>query len=302
MSVTVGQTGRDEEFAAHREAMRALGPPIKGPTATGSDNRRLLRLTWTLAVTDFKLRFFGSALGYLWSLMQPLMLFGVLYTVFNFLLDFSGPEKYYPVALLSGIVMFSFISEATMGSIRALVLRESLIRKIEFPRVAVPLAQVLTAAMNFALSLLPVFVFLLAAGGRPRWTWLEIPLLLLVLCIWVSGLAMLLSAMFVRYRDVEPIWTVILQVLFYATPIFYTLSVVGDRTGKEWIANVLMINPFAAVLQQFRHAVIDPSHVNVVTALGGAERIVAPLFVVAVTFALGAYVFSRLAPKVAEEL
>lgn len=301
MSVTLEEADRDA-FAAKRAAMQQLGPPIKGPSAAGTDPRRFGRLTWTLAITDFKLRFFGSALGYLWSLMQPLMLFGVLYTVFNFLLDFSGPEKYYPVALLSGIVMFSYISEGTMGSIRSLVLRESLIRKIEFPRLAVPLAQVLTAALNFGLNLLPVFVFLLAAGGRPRWTWLEIPFLVLLLTIWIAGLAMLLSAMYVRYRDVEPIWTVVLQVLFYATPIFYTLSVVGGKTGRDWIGNVLMINPFAAILQQFRHAVIDPSHVDAATAIGGTGRLLAPLLIIALTFAAGLTVFSRMAPKVAEEL
>src|SRR5262249_17965848 len=102
-----------------------LGTPIKGPTALGSDPRRLLRLTWVLAVTDWRLRFFGSALGYMWSLVQPLMLFGVLYTVFSLLLNFSGDERFYPVALLLGIVMFSFLNEATGGAVRSLVNREN---------------------------------------------------------------------------------------------------------------------------------------------------------------------------------
>ena len=184
-----------------------LGEPIKGPSALGTDRKRLWRLTWTLAVTDFRLRFFGSALGYLWSLMQPLMLFGVLYTVFSILLKFNGPERFYPVALLSGIVMFGFISEATTLSVRAIVNRESLVRKIEFPRMAVPLSTVLTALMNFALNLVPVFVFLLASGGRVRWTWLELPLLVAILLVWLVGLSMILSALYVRYRDIEPIWT-----------------------------------------------------------------------------------------------
>src|SRR3954454_21227448 len=200
-------------------AVPIVGEPIKGPTALGSSPERLLRLTWALAVTDFRLRFFGSALGYLWSLMQPLMLFGVLYTVFSVLLDFSGGERYYPVALLLGIVCFSFLGEATNGAVRSLVSRENLVRKIEFPRLAVPLATVLTACFNFGLNLIPVAVFLLASGGRPRWTWLELPLLLAVLGARPAAIAMLLSALFVRYRDIEPIWTVVLQVIFYITPI-----------------------------------------------------------------------------------
>ena len=185
--------------------VEGLGPPIKGPTALGSDPRRLLRLTWALAVTDWRLRFFGSALGYLWSFVQPLMLFGVLYTVFSVLLDFSGDERFFPVALLLGIIMYSFLNEATGGAVRSLVNRENLVRKIEFPRLAVPMATVLTACFNLGLNLLPVTIFLLASGGEPRWTWLEMPLLLAVLIVWAAGIAMLLSALFVRYRNIEPI-------------------------------------------------------------------------------------------------
>lgn len=292
----------EAEIADLRAAAARMGPPIKGPTAMGSDPRRLLRLTWTLAITDFKLRFFGSALGYLWSLMQPLMLFGVLYVVFSQMLKFNGSEKFYPVALLAGIVMFNFVAEATTGSVRALVMRESLVRKIEFPRLAVPFAQVLTATLNFSLNLIPVFVFLIAAGGEPRWSWFELPFLLVVLIIWVTGIAMILSALFVRYRDVEPIWSVVLQVLFYATPIFYTLSVVAEKTDRAWVGNLLMVSPLGAVLQQFRHAVIDPSHLSAATAIGGTGRLVAPVGVVLLTFFAGLAIFSRMAPQIAEEL
>jgi len=279
-----------------------LGPPVKGPSAIGSDTGRLWRLTWTLAATDFRLRFFGSALGYLWQLMQPLLLFGVLYTVFSVMLDFSGPEKFYPVALLAGVVMFNFVSEATSGSVRAIVNRESLVRKIEFPRLAVPLSTVLTAIMNYGLNLVPVFVFLVASGGSPRWSWFELPVLITILVVWLLGLSMLLSAAFVRYRDIEPIWTVVLQILFYATPIFYSLSTVEDKTGEAWIGHLIMCSPFAAVLQQFRHAVVDPSHLSAADAAGGAAMLLIPLAIVALTFSLGLYVFVRMAPLVAEEL
>jgi ABC-2 type transport system permease protein len=292
----------EQEEAAAVAPPRPLGTRIKGPTAMGSDFGRMLRLTWTLAATDFKLRYFGSVLGYLWSLVQPLMLFGVLYVVFSVLLDFSGSEKFYPVALLAGIVMFNFIAEATTGSVRSIVSREPLVRKIEFPRLAVPLATVLTALFNYSLNLVPVFVFLLLAGGEPRWSWLELPVIVAILTIWLAGIAMFLSAMFVRYRDVEPIWSVIMQVLFYATPIFYTLDTVDKKTGEDWVGNLLMINPFAALLQQFRHAIIDPSHLSAAAAIGGTWRLAAPLLVIVLTVALGWIVFSRMAPKVAEEL
>jgi ABC-2 type transport system permease protein len=275
--------------------------PIKGPTALGSDPARLLRLTTILATTDFKLRFFGSVLGYLWQLMRPLMLFGVLYVVFSEFLNFGSEVRYYPVALLMGIVMFGFLSEATSLSVRSLVVRESLVRKIEFPRLAVPLSTVLTAIFNLGLNLVPVFIFLLAAGGRPRWSWLELIPLLAGLAMFVLGLAMLLSVMFVRYRDVEPIWDVVLQILFYATPIFYTVQLVQEKSG-ETVARLLMCNPFAAVLQQARHAVIDPSHTSAFDALGGYPLILVPPAIVAFVFVLGYWIFSREAPRVAERL
>jgi ABC-2 type transport system permease protein len=274
---------------------------VHGPSALGSDPRRLARLTWILAVTDFRLRFFGSALGYLWQLVQPLMLFGVLYLVFSVLLDFSGDERFYPVALLLGIVLFSFLSEATSGAVRSLVQRENLVRKVEFPRLAVPASTVLTALFNLALNLLPVVAFLLAAGGKVRVSWLELPLLLAVLTAYALGFAMLLSALFVRYRDVEPIWTVVLQVMFYATPIFYTVTLVREKASQTVLA-LMMCNPFAAVLQQTRHSFVDPSHPSVADAMGRDWLVVVPLLVAAAVFVIGYVVFARAAPRVAEEL
>jgi ABC-2 type transport system permease protein len=284
-------------------ALDAAPPPgtqIKGPSALGNDPRRLIRLTLVLAVTDFRLRFFGSALGYLWQLMRPLMLFGVLYAVFSTFLKFTGPERYYAVALLLGIVLFSFMAEATGGSVRSLLARESLVRKIDFPRLAVPLATVCTALFNLALNLIPVLVFLLAAGGRPRWSWLEVPVLIALLTLFMVGLAMLLSALFVRYRDVEPIWEVVLQVMFYASPIFYTVDLVAKKSSKA-IAEALLCNPFAAILQQFRHAFIDPSHKSPFEVLHGALVLI-PIGTIVIVVVLGAVVFTRAAPRIAEEL
>jgi ABC-2 type transport system permease protein len=278
-----------------------LGRPIAGPTATGSDFRRFVHLTRTLAVTDFKLRFFGSALGYLWQLMRPLMLFGVLYFVFSEFLKFGGDVRFYPQSLLLGIVMYSFLSEATSMAVRSLMQREPLVRKIDFPRLAVPLASVLTALFNLVLNLIPVFVFLLAAGGTVRWSWLELPVILAFLLVFVLGLAMLLSALFVRYRDIEPIWDVTLQIFFYASPIFYTVQTIIDKAGISW-ARVLLCNPFATALQQARHAVIDPSHVSTAHAFGSQAWLAIPGLITVAVFALGFFTFRREAPRIAEEL
>lgn len=277
-----------------------LGPPIKGPSALGSDWRRFVRLTWALATTDFRLRFFGSALGYLWQLMRPLMLFGVLYAVFS-QLGFGGEVEYYAIGLLLGIVLFSFMNEATNQSLRSLSNREALVRKIEFPRLAVPLASVLTALFNLGLNLVPVFVFLLAAGGQPRWTWLQLPFLMGALALFVLGLSMLLSVLYVRFRDVEPIWDVVMQATFYASPIFYTATLVRDKAGEE-VLRAMMCNPFGAIIQQTRHAIIDPSHESAATAMGGAVWLLAPAAVTIAVVLIAYRVFDRAAPRIAEDL
>jgi ABC-2 type transport system permease protein len=285
--------------------MIASGPSeatlVRGPSALGTDSQRLFRLTWLLAVTEFRLRFFGSALGYLWQLVQPLLLFGVLYVVFSLLLNFNGDERFYPVALLLGIVLFSFLNEATSGAVRSLVERENLVRKVEFPRLAVPASTVLAALFNLGLNLLPVVLFLLLAGGSVRWSWLDVPFLLVMLTAYALGFAMLLSALFVRYRDVEPIWAVVLQVMFYATPIFYTASLVREKANDTVLA-IMMCNPFAAVLQQARHAFVDPSHPSLSDAMGSAWLVAVPVLVAVTMLVVGFWVFARAAPRVAEEL
>src|SRR6202012_545619 len=209
----------------------SLGHRIKGPSALGSDPGRLWHLTWALAKTELKLTFFGSVLGYLWQLMRPLMIFGVIYIVLTAAkLHQDGTEHYFPAALLLGIVLFSFFTEATGGSVTSLVNRESLVRKIEFPRLAVPLSTVIQALLNMVLNLLPVLIFLLAAGGSVRLSWLELPLLLALLALFASGLGMILSVGYVSYRDVRPIWDVVLQATFYASGIFIVLTGVKPIT------------------------------------------------------------------------
>jgi ABC-2 type transport system permease protein len=276
-------------------------PPIPGPSALGTDRRRLAHLTWTLAVTDFKLRFFGSVLGYLWQLMRPLMLFGVLYLVFSLFIDATAGLPLFPVALLLGIVLFQFFGEATSNSVRSVLVREGLIRRVEFPRLAIPLATVLTATFNLGLNLIPVFVFLLFSGGTPMLTWLELPFILAMLIALALGLAMMLSALFVRYRDVEPIWDVVMQALFYVTPILYSIQLVIDKAGID-VARIMMLNPFATVVQQARHAVVDEAYVSTGQVMGSVVWVAVRIGLTALTVVIGWFVFQRAAPRLAEEI
>ena len=267
------------------------------PAALGDDLRRFVSLTWALAATEFKLSFFGSALGYLWSLMRPLMLFGVLYVVFSQVIKFGAGIKHYPVYLLASIVLFTYFSETTSGGVKSLVTRENLLRKMRFPRMVIPLSVSLTALFNLGMNMAAVLVFALISGVQPRLSWLQLPFLVLILAVLSVGLAMLLSALYPRYRDLSPIWDVVLQILFYASPILYVLSLVPDEYERAFL-----INPLAVVLTQMRHAFLDPSAPTAAEAIGPDVMLLLPLAIVAGFFALGLWVFNRETPRIAENL
>jgi ABC-2 type transport system permease protein len=272
-------------------------PRFTGPSALGDDLRRFMSLTYTLAITDFKLRFFGSALGYLWSLARPLLLFGTLYFVFTEIVRFGEGIEHYPVYLLSSIVLFTFFSETTSRGVRALVERENLLRKMRFPRMVIPLSVALHSLFNLGLNLIVVFVFIFASGIEPTLDWVQIPLLIGMIVFFATGVTMLLSALYVRFRDMEPIWEVALQLLFYGSPVIYVITTVPGS-----VRELVMFNPIASILTQWRHAVIDQDAPTAGTAIGGIELLIVPVVFVLAIFALGWWVFTREAPRIAENL
>jgi ABC-2 type transport system permease protein len=297
----------------------SLGRPIRGPRALNDDPARFWHLTFNIAVNQWKLRFFGSALGYLWQLVRPLLLFTVLYVFFTKIANVNGAHPgdhsydNYGAQLLGSIVLFTFFSEATMGSVRCVLDNEALVRKIQFPRMVIPLSIVLLSMFNLALNLVVVFVFALLAGVRPMLTWLELPLIVAVLAVLVAGLSMLLSSLFIYFRDIQPIWEVINQILFYSSPVIIAVPAVvkafGPKTALSpraldvpWLAHVYMSNPLAVILQQFRHAMINHATPSPAAVLGSDVMLLIPIGIVIGVFVFGFYVFNRTAPYVAENL
>jgi ABC-2 type transport system permease protein len=270
---------------------------VLGPSALSGDWRRFLSLTWLIASTDYKLTYFGSALGYVWSLMQPLLFFGVLYVIFGLVLTTSALD--FPVLLLMNIVLFTFFQQGTGTALASLVQRENLLRKMHFPRLVVPLASVVTALINLTLNLVVVMVFMLTYGVQPRWTWLLLPVLLALLLAITIGVSMILSALYVRYRDVAPIWSVVAQALYFASPVFILIdSVLQHGHG---LARYYLFNPLAMILQQARHWMVGGSP-GVPQLMGGYVWLLVPLGLIAVICVLGFWLFSREAPRAAEEL
>jgi ABC-2 type transport system permease protein len=267
------------------------------PSALGSDLRRFVSLTWTMAVTDWKLRFYGSVLGYAWTLARPFMFFGVIYFVFTDIVGLAKNVPNYDVYILFALVLFQFFGEATGNCVNSLVAREGILRKMRFPRLVIPLSVVLTALFNLSMTLVAVVTFAAISGVYPTWSWLELPLLIAILTMFATGVGLLLSVLFVRYRDVQPIWEVASQMLFYASPILYVSTLVPAAYQHPYHAN-----PIAAILSEMRHAVVDQGAPHAWEAIGGAERLLIPGGIVVGVFVLGLVMFTREAPRIAENL
>ncbi|MGI8622758.1 MAG: ABC transporter permease [Solirubrobacteraceae bacterium] len=280
------------------DAIRAAGGSrITGPRALTGDPRRALHLTWTLAYLEFRLRFFGSVLGYLWQLARPLAMFGVYYVVFVPILHLGGKVPYYGPTLLAGIMLYQFFAECTGGSVGAVLARENLVRKIHFPRIVIPLSVIVSSALTLMVNTVAVGVFMAIQRVPIRLNWLAAVPAVALLFVFVTGLAMLLSSLFVRYRDVQPIWDVVLQAAFYATPILYSIEQV-----PHWAERIIMCNPLSVIVQQIRHSVFDQQAPSAADAIGGPLWLLIPVGFTFALFALGFWVFNRTAPAVAEEL
>jgi ABC-2 type transport system permease protein len=281
-----------------------------GPSALGGSVVRFVELTLTLARTEFKLRYFGSVLGYFWSLARPLLFFGVLYVFFVKILGLSKGLPHYGVYLLEGIVLWTYFAEATGNCVACLVARESLLRKVRFPRMVIPLSVSLTATFNLAMNFIAIIVFAVINGVDPTWRWLEVLPIVAGFVVLATGVGMILSAMYVRFRDVQPIWDVVSQAWFYGSPIMYAASVYA----KHGIEHIAMLNPIATLLTEMAHVFIGgpypvPSASGTVpftfpSAIGAAGTLTVAIAIAIIfgVFALGWFIFTREAPRVAENL
>jgi ABC-2 type transport system permease protein len=289
--------------------------PRYGPSALGGGIRRFFELTLTLARTEFKLRYFGSALGYLWSLIRPLLFFGVLYFVFTVIFEIGKGVPHYGVYLLTGIVLWSYLAEATSGCVQCLVQREALLRKVRFPRMVIPLSVSLTSLFNLGMNFIAVLVFALANGLSPRIEWLELIPIVFLFVLLATGLGMILSVLYVRFRDIQPIWDVFVQAWFYLSPVMYPVSKYAVLATKYHISgqtatHLAMLNPPAVLLTQMGYALIGPttgpdgttSWQDAAYYAGSGVRVLIPLAIIVVIFLVGWWFFTREAPRVAENL
>jgi ABC-2 type transport system permease protein len=270
---------------------------VPGPSALGGGWRRALSLLYLIAAFDFKRHYFGTALGYVWSIARPLMLFAVLLAVFTQVFRLGSEVPHYEVLLLLNIVLFSFFQEATGVAVTSIAAQEGVVRKTQFPRLVIPLAVVLTALFNLGLNLVVVLVFIVAFGVAPAWTWLLTPLLLLALLVLTVAVSMILSSLYPRFRDLAIIWTVLATVLFYASPVLYPLEKVPGT-----LQDIALLNPLATLLVLARKWIIDPDAPGPVEIAGGWIGVWPAALIFVLTCGAAVWVFRREAPRIAEEL
>lgn len=269
------------------------------PNFVYKGNRVLLK---ELTKTDFKLRYQGSVLGYLWALLRPLMMFAILYVVFGKLLRFGGDIPHYPVYLLAGTTLWSFFTECTNQGIQAIVTRGELIRKICFPKYIVVVSATLTAVINLLINVIVVVIFALLDGITPSWTWLLVPLVLFEFYCLALGISFLLGAINVKYRDITSIWDVLTQALFYAVPIIYPITMIASTSTLA--AKIILINPIAQIIQDVRYLLITPETITIWNYTDSMAPIIKsiPIFIVIILLLWGSWYFRKRSKRFAEEI
>lgn len=267
------------------------------PHIFNKKNRVLLS---ELTKTDFKLRYQGSVLGYLWALLRPLMMFAILYIVFAKLLRFGSDIPHYPVYLLTGTTMWSFFTECTSQGIQAMVARGDLIRKISFPKYIVVVSATLTAVINMLINLAVVIIFALINGVEPSWTWLLVPLSLIELYVLALGIAFLLGAINVKYRDITSIWDVCIQALFYAVPIIYPVSMVASTSFLA--AKVILLNPIAQAIQDIRHNLITAETITTWNFISNPFLQILPIILIIIILIIAVFFFRKKSKTFAEDV
>jgi len=199
--------------------------------------------------------------------------------------------------LLLNLTLFFLLADASNRAIQAFVTREGVLRKAQFPRAVVPFSIVLTGVFTFALDLVAVFAVVFAVGTPPLWTWLLLPLLWIAMLIFTLAAAVTLSTLYVRYRDVVQIWAVVVAMLFYASPIMYPTEQIPD--DFRWM---LIINPIAPIFEQMRVWAVDPSGPTALEAAGNVWGLIGPLLVFSAVLVYAAFLVTRMARSLAEDL
>lgn len=308
-AINLGEQASSKQQRIQRHRQRELDQRLPGPderragvvpiqSTSRNPRRHVARIAARFAAVEYRRKYGDAALGYAWAVLRPLSAFAVMYLVFTRVAHFDARVPHYAVYLLTTLVLWTFFLDATTTSLYALVRHADLLRKIPAPRLAIPLSVVLRALLDMAMNLVAVAILLAISGITPKLQWLEVPFLIAVLAVVATGIGLLMSALYVRLRDIDQLWGALSQILFFASPIIYVVSSMPSGLRRPMMA----LNPLAAIFTQMRHALVDPSAPTAAAAAGGTARLLLPAAVTVALLAAGIVVFRRLAPRAAEDL
>ncbi|ETB64232.1 TPA: ABC transporter permease [Candidatus Nomurabacteria bacterium] len=249
-------------------------------------------LVLRLAKTDFKLRYHGSFLGYVWAVLKPLLMFMVLNFVFSSIFNFrnSGTPNY-PLELLTAILMFQFFAEGTTSGMNALIAKAQLVTKIYVPRWTIILGSTLNSLFVFCMNLIVLAVFFFVYHITPSISGILMFIIYsFLLYVLILAFSLFMAPLFVKFRDLSMIWEVLLTVLMYASPIVYPLSMM-----PEYVQKIMLFNPLAFIIHFAKQGLISD-------AFTGFDNFVYLILGVIFVFGISIFVYKRYEKRVAENI
>ena len=273
---------------------------IRGPSAFGGDTRRFFDLLWMVSVTEFRSQYANTALGFFWTLIRPLIFFGVIFLVLRGVLRFGANIEDYGLILVVGLILFSYFQEATTRAVRSVASKEGMVRKMQFPRIVIPLSVSLSAAFTLVLNFVALFPLMMLFGLDVQPEWALFPLLLVALVVLTTALSMILSVLFVRFEDTGQAWGLISRVLFYATPVLFPIETFANVS--EAVQAAIAASPLALIVEQARVWLIDSDAPNGISEVGILFGLIVPVLLGLAICVFAMWIFQRDAPRVAEAL
>jgi ABC-2 type transport system permease protein len=273
---------------------------IRGPSAFGGDTRRFFDLLWMVSVTEFRSQYANTALGFLWTLIRPLIFFGVIFLVLRGVLRFGANIEDYGLILVVGLILFSYFQEVTTRSVRSVASKEGMVRKMQFPRIVIPLSVSLSGAFTLILNFAALFPLMMLFGLDVQPQWALFPLLLVALIVLTTALSMILSVLFVRFEDTGQAWGLISRVLFYATPVLFPIETFDNV--PQAVQSAIAASPLALIVEQARVWLIDSDAPNGVSEAGVFFGLIVPVVLGLAICVFAMWIFQRDAPRVAEAL
>ncbi len=240
----------------------------------------------TFAVVDLKLRYKNSVLGFLWSILEPLLMLGVLYFVFSYI--FPSQIKNYPLYILLGIIIWNFFSRSTSMGMNSILGRSGLVITMNFPKSILPISANITSLLMMGLELGVFTLFMVVFQAAPSITVLFFPLLIVFLVLLCIGLSMLLSIINTRYRDVAYMWQVLLYAGFFISPIVYELKIFPAETQR-----LLLLNPVTQIIDMAHNVILYGTFPLI-------ENIIYLIGICSVIFFVGMFYFDKKGKDVAD--